>query len=133
MEHRVHCFDDRRGRHILKIIGWVILGLIGVTVFAFLFGYFVMLLWNWLMPAIFGLGLITFWQAVAIIVLARLIFGGFKHKHDRNGSHPFKRNWNRKKKNDFKENWYKWKYYDDFWKEEGEKSFDDYVERKSED
>lgn len=37
----------------------------------------VMLLWNWLMPAIFGLGAITFWQSAGLIVLCRLLLGGF--------------------------------------------------------
>jgi hypothetical protein len=34
------------------------------------------LLWNWLMPAIFGLPHITFWMALGIIVLVDLLFGG---------------------------------------------------------
>ena len=37
----------------------------------------VMLLWNWLMPAIFGLSVITFWQSLGLIVLCRLLLGGF--------------------------------------------------------
>ena len=37
----------------------------------------VMLLWNWLMPAIFGLGVISFWQSLGLIVLSRLLLGGF--------------------------------------------------------
>ena len=32
-------------------------------------------LWNALMPAIFGLGTITFWQALGLLVLSRLLFG----------------------------------------------------------
>jgi uncharacterized protein YeaO (DUF488 family) len=35
-----------------------------------------MLLWNWLMPAIFGLPLLSYWQSAGILVLARLLFGG---------------------------------------------------------
>ena len=35
----------------------------------------VMSLWNWLMPAIFGSRLITFWQALGLLVLARILFG----------------------------------------------------------
>lgn len=34
-----------------------------------------MLLWNWLMPEIFGLTEITFWQAMGLLLLAKLIFG----------------------------------------------------------
>lgn len=36
----------------------------------------VMLLWNWLMPAIFGLGEISFWQALGVLVLSKILFGG---------------------------------------------------------
>ena len=36
----------------------------------------VMLLWNLLIPAIFGLASINFWQALGLSVLARLLFGG---------------------------------------------------------
>ena len=39
-------------------VGAVLGGLILAVVLAFLFGLFVMWLWNWLMPAIFGLGTI---------------------------------------------------------------------------
>lgn len=42
---------------------------------ALLFGYPVMLLWNWIMPDLFKLPLITFWQAVGLVVLSRLLFG----------------------------------------------------------
>ena len=34
-------------------------------------------LWNWLMPEIFGLHAITYWQAVGLIGLTWLLFGGF--------------------------------------------------------
>lgn len=37
----------------------------------------VMLLWNLLIPGIFGLAAINFWQALGIFVLARILFGGF--------------------------------------------------------
>lgn len=33
-------------------------------------------LWNWLMPAIFGLQNITFWQALGLNILAWLLFHG---------------------------------------------------------
>ena len=32
-------------------------------------------LWNALMPAIFGLGTISFWQALGLLVLSRILFG----------------------------------------------------------
>lgn len=37
----------------------------------------VMLLWNWLIPLIFGLITISFWQALGLFILARILFGGF--------------------------------------------------------
>jgi hypothetical protein len=37
----------------------------------------VMGLWNWLMPAIFGLQAITFWQALGLLILSRLLLGRF--------------------------------------------------------
>ena len=41
------------------------------------FGFLVMNLWNWLMPVIFGWKAIHFWQAVGVIILSRILFGGF--------------------------------------------------------
>ena len=38
-------------------------------------GEVVMQLWNWLMPAIFGWQQITFWQALGLLVLSRILFG----------------------------------------------------------
>lgn len=37
-------------------------------------GYCIMLLWNWLMPDIFGLSTITFWQAIGIDALISILF-----------------------------------------------------------
>lgn len=39
-------------------------------------------LWNWLVPAMFGLGAITFLQAAGILILARILFG-WKGGHHR--------------------------------------------------
>ena len=41
------------------------------------FSFAVMSLWNWLMPAIFGSQLITFWQAMGLLLLSRILFGRF--------------------------------------------------------
>ncbi len=45
-----------------------------------LFGFATEHLWNWLMPAIFGLKAITFLQALGLVVLSKILLGGF-HKH----------------------------------------------------
>jgi hypothetical protein len=49
-----------------------LLGLIAIVIV--LLGYPVMLLWNWLMPEIFGLSEITFWQAIGLNVLCTILF-----------------------------------------------------------
>jgi hypothetical protein len=53
--------------YILTIIGLLVLAVI-------LFGYPTLLLWNWLMPTIFNLPYITFWQACGLNLLASILF-----------------------------------------------------------
>ena len=57
-----------------KILGILLLVIIGVLAF----GSLVMVLWNGLMPAIFHLPLITFWQALGLFALAKILFSGFR-------------------------------------------------------
>jgi len=54
--------------------------LVMVIAAVIVFGFVTMYLWNILMPAIFGLKLITFWQALGLLLLAKILFGGF-HRH----------------------------------------------------
>jgi hypothetical protein len=54
---------------------------IGFLAVAAGFSVAVMLLWNWLMPSLFGLMTISFWQALGILVLCRLLFGSFGGWH----------------------------------------------------
>src|SRR5260370_37310294 len=51
-----------------------------VVVAGTLLGFVIMHLWNWLMPSLFGLNVITFWQALGLFVLGKLLLGGF-HRH----------------------------------------------------
>lgn len=54
------------------------------VLFLAVFSFIVMSLWNWLMPTLFGGHLITFWQALGILVLSKILFGGFRggpHRH----------------------------------------------------
>jgi len=48
---------------------------IAVAAILFLVSYAVMLLWNCLIPGIFGYSVITFWQAMGLFVLCKLLFG----------------------------------------------------------
>lgn len=49
--------------------------LIAIVLGMFLLGFLIMFLWNYLFPVIFGLPAITYWQGVALGLLARLLFG----------------------------------------------------------
>jgi hypothetical protein len=53
------------------------LAILGIVIFTAIGGGVVMLLWNWLAPTLFGLRLITFWQAIGLLALCRILFGGF--------------------------------------------------------
>ncbi len=61
-----------------KKLIFIPLGIVAGAAIVFLLGYSVMTLWNWLMPVIFGLTTITFWQAIGLFVLSKILFGSFK-------------------------------------------------------
>ncbi len=124
---------------VLKIIGMVILG---IAVFVLL-GFVVMWLWNWLMPEIFGLTEITYWQAIGIFILAKLILGGFgkteskSNKKAKKGTirHEIKKEIKKEFDKEFEKDHAKEKkehsdydeMYETWWKTQGEKSFDEYM------
>lgn len=60
-----------------KLIFLVPIGLAAITLFVFLGGQIVRLLWNGLLPPLFGWPEVTFWQAVGLLALCRILFGGF--------------------------------------------------------
>ncbi len=64
----------------LKIL--IVLGMIAAAAgFTFLFGLFVMLLWNWLMPDIFGLPRIDYWHAWGLVLLSHVLFKSWGGRH----------------------------------------------------
>ena len=52
------------------------LAIAGMVLFVWLGGEVVMRLWNWLLPSLFGWRQITFWQALGLLALCRILFGG---------------------------------------------------------
>ena len=98
-----------------------------VIVLTLLVGYITMLLWNWLMPEIFGLTTIGYWQAIGILALAKILFGLGNHSSKSKGKKRSKEKLERfcKPKTPFSE----WKHYDQFWKEEGEDAYKAYLNR----
>lgn len=52
------------------------LAILGIAAFVAIGGGLVQLLWNWLLPSLFGWRTITFWQALGLLALCRILFGG---------------------------------------------------------
>jgi hypothetical protein len=59
----------------------------GMIVFTVIGGAIVKLLWNWLTPPLFGWKTITFWQALALLALCRILVGGFGLRGSGRGGH----------------------------------------------
>ena len=59
------------------IVPTVLLAIVAIALFTFLGGTIVKSLWNWLLPPLFGFRLITFWQALGVLALSRILFGGW--------------------------------------------------------
>lgn len=78
----------KKGKFIMRGIFFGLVAGVAIT-----FG--VMLLWNWLMPLLFGLAVITFWQALGILALSKILFGGG------HGRPPF--NWHSHERTKFRE------------------------------
>jgi hypothetical protein len=53
------------------------LAILGMLLFIGIGGEIVLHLWNWLLPPLFGWRQITFWQALGLLALCRILFGGF--------------------------------------------------------
>src|SRR5439155_13858930 len=59
---------------------WIFLAPLAIAAFLLFIaigGEVVRQLWNWLLPSIFGWRQITFWQALGMLALCRILFGGF--------------------------------------------------------
>jgi hypothetical protein len=70
-----------RGRWLLrglKILAFVVIA-VGVV------GAVVMLLWNALLPPLFGWPALTFWQALGLLVLSRILIGGLRGRWGHGG------------------------------------------------
>lgn len=119
-----------RGKSPGVIAAMILFGVIAITGLAILFGFVIMWLWNALMPDLFGLTAITYWQGVGLFILAKILFGGMgsgSSSKSKKSSDDWKceEDQKKKKKSDFS----KWKHYDKFWEEEGDKAYSAYVNR----
>jgi hypothetical protein len=69
---------------VKKLILFSPLFLVAIALFVALGGEVVRLLWNWLLPPLFGWHELTFWQALGLLALCRILFGGLGgHDHAR--------------------------------------------------
>ena len=56
---------------------WIVpAAIVGTALVAFIGGEVVMHLWNWLLPPLVGLPALTFWRALGLLALCRILFGG---------------------------------------------------------
>src|SRR5215831_12749995 len=63
-----------RRHRLLRVLKIALFAAVAGTLFSFL----VMGLWNVLMPGIFAVRTISFWQALGLLVLCKILFGGFR-------------------------------------------------------
>jgi len=121
-----------------KLIG----GLVIASLVAVFFGWFVEQLWNWLMPTLFHLPTVTFWQAAGLVLLSRILVGhgGGHHKHHHGPRGKGWGKWGRRRDGiphcDCRSgssafapggDIHNWEYFDEWWKQGGEERFETFV------
>ncbi len=70
--------------HSRKLLAgrYFIIGIFGLAALSVL----IFFLWNWLVPAIFNGPVITFWQAIGILILSKILFSGvWRHRSHYSG------------------------------------------------
>lgn len=81
-----------------KVVRRVIKGVAiaaAAVVFVAVFGWAVMLLWNALVPELFHGPQLGYWQALGLLVLCRILFGGIRARgmHGHFGRHRWRERW----------------------------------------
>lgn len=130
--------DSRRltAAKLARIIAWVLAGLALACFLALIFGVLVKWLWGLTLTPLFGVPQPSYWQAVGLIILAKLFFGGFGHPH-KSSNHSLKyKRWHDRfhgycddeppffedSEAEHGQN------YRRFWEEKGRKAFKDYLD-----
>ncbi|MFN5169631.1 MAG: hypothetical protein ACK5DD_08400 [Cyclobacteriaceae bacterium] len=73
----------KRMKRGYKIALVIVFGVVAVIAF----GYATMLLWNWLVPDLFGGPIINFWQTLGLLLLSKILFSGLGGKGSRGRGH----------------------------------------------
>jgi hypothetical protein len=119
------------------IAGRIGRGIVIGLAFALAFGFAVQLLWNWLAPGVFGRPEIGYWQAVGIVVLARILFGhrgmrpgfgGKWHGHGDWGGPCSPCSGEDTANGQIRD----WRKYDAWWNEEGREAYKKYIDSRQE-
>ena len=63
-------------------------GVVIMLVMFAVFGVVVMLLWNGILPGLFGFPMLNYWRAIGILLLARILVGGLGHNLNNHYGHP---------------------------------------------
>ncbi len=106
-----------RGR-VCLILKHVLMGIACAALLLLVFGYIVMRLWNGILPDLLAARQITFWQSVGLLLLARILVGGFHHGHGHTAQGHGRRE--------------PWRQYDDWWNEVGRHSYHEFARAKRE-
>jgi hypothetical protein len=72
---------------------WILIAFfapIAVALFIWIGGELVMHLWNWLAPTLFGWRLVTFWQALGLLAICRILFGAWGGSGGKRHSGPMR-------------------------------------------
>jgi hypothetical protein len=76
----MNCSNEKSGCTTTRCFKIALMVAVGIAAL----GGVVMLLWNWLMPALFaGAREVDYWQALGILLLSKILFGG-GHGHWKN-------------------------------------------------
>ncbi|MDY0298116.1 MAG: hypothetical protein RB296_12450 [Acidobacteriota bacterium] len=133
-------YRSSRPLGVIRMVMWAVVGMVIAAAFALVFAILVKLLWNWLMPVLFGLPLIGFWQAFGILLLAKILFGGQGHGGHRSEGSAMSGHSHRWFRRDAgapgplqREAWVGPSSRDDFnvfWEAEGREAFREFIARK---
>ena len=122
------CMNFRRGPYrAVRIAMAAIVGVIMAALIALVFGVLVKALWNWVMPPVFGLGTVTYWQAFGLLVLGKLLFGSVRGSSGRGFGGR------RERMRMEAEHWgpANWHQFREYWQTEGRSAFDAYLDRRA--
>ncbi|MGE5494691.1 MAG: hypothetical protein ACM3S4_05265 [Burkholderiales bacterium] len=117
----------RRGP--LRVIAAVITGIIAAAAVSLITAVFVMLLWNWVVPDMFGLGVIGYWQAFGLALLVKLLAGGFARRLPPPPGR-WQKHWRERRFGRFCLDKRFDEAYEEWWESEGSAGFEEYLKKK---